>query len=101
MSGGSGFGSLPIGTGEFGTNVSADDTVISETITVSDAVSAAVPFKVANAISLSASLVKVEFTGFPDPDHATNFDTANYTIPGLTVLNADPFGASKSVILQT
>jgi hypothetical protein len=97
---GAGFGTLPAGTGSFGTQA-VSDLIVSDSATIAEAVFVSVPFKVLTAVSLSTSLVKLDFSGFVDLDHATNFDTTNYTIAGLTVLNVDPFGSSKSVIIQT
>lgn len=83
-----GFGSSPFGAGNFG---SGSD----------DASEGPVLFEVSHAVSLSKTLLKVDFTGFIDQSHAPNFDIANYTIPGLTILNVDPFGITKSIIIQT
>jgi hypothetical protein len=96
---GAGFGTLPAGTSPFGTQIL--DLLLSETATIAEALAVSVPFRVASAFSLSPTLVKLDFTGFVDPVHATNFLSSNYTISGLTVLSVDPLGSSKSVIVQT
>jgi|SRR5688572_4547399 len=97
---GAGFGTLPSGTGSFGTQAVSDQ-VLSESVSISESLTPSVPFKVAAASSLSTTLVKLDFTGFVDIAHASNFDPANYTIAGLAIVSVNPFGATKSVILQT
>lgn len=95
-----GFGSQHHGTATFGTTEQAGLDV-AETLAVSEGLTASVPLEVEAAVSLSKTLVKLDFTGFVDPDHASNFNAGNYTIAGLSVLSAGPLGVSKSVILQT
>ena len=97
---GAGFGALPAGTGSFGTQ-EVSDLLLSESVSVSESLTASVPFRVESATSLSKTLVKLDFSGFVDPDHPSNFDLANYTIAGLVVLNVDPLASSKSVLIQT
>lgn len=99
VAGVAGIGSLPFGTGSVGTGADAS-LVLEDHASIAEGLAVSAPFRVTNATSLSAALVKVDFSGLIDPDHASNFSTANYTIAGLTVLNVDPFGP-ESVILQT
>lgn len=101
MSGFAGFGTTLFGTGSFGTSTGDDSLGDSEVVVVSDALVASVPFRVASVVSLSPTLVKIDFSGFPDPNHMGNFDLVNYSIAGLTISNVDPYGHGKSVILQT
>lgn len=100
MSGQAGFGTLPFGTGGFGSST-GDEEFVSESVSIVETLEVIAPFKVVTAVSLSPTLLKVDFTGFVDPNHASNFDVANYTIAGLTITNVDPYGVSKSIILQT
>lgn len=101
MSGEGGFGGGPWGGGAWGGSSGADgDLVVApELVVIAESLGVSVPFEVVAAASLSATLVRVDFTSFINPAVST---PGLYDIPGLTVVDQDPlFGSPKSVILRT
>ena len=103
MAGNGGFGGGPFGgTPWGGFLIGVESPVVEETVTITENLTVDVPYKVVSAVSLQAFVVRIDFIVSVDQAYAPNFDPANYTIPGLTVVDASPFpGQPNSVLLLT
>ena len=90
------------GKGAWGSSVTRENVLVTELVTIGEALSVSVPFEVAAAVPVYPYILRVDYTGFVDQGHTPNFDPANYVIPGLTVyaIIQDPFHG-KSLLLYT
>lgn len=95
------WGSVPWGSASGASGEQFTD-VVAETVTLSEGLTASVPFDVVAAIPITPFFVRVDFSGFPDTGLPATSDPSSYSIPGLAVssvffLNGFP----KSVFLVT
>jgi len=96
--GGGGWGGGPWGGSTLGGTAPV---IITETVTVSESVTAYLPVKVTGAVPLSAFSVQVSFTQDLDFGYAPVLSAGNYAIPGLTIYNVVAGLTANSVRLIT
>lgn len=100
-----GWGGNKWGTGSWGSSIKgleSFDEAPTENVTLTEGLDVLVPYKVSSASSLLSFLVRVDFSAALDLGYPPNFDAANYSIPGLTVLSVAPHPTlSASALLLT
>lgn len=97
--GGGNWGSSPFGA--FSQALAEGPLSVSETVSLIEALAIFCPLQVSAAEALDPFHALVFFTSPLDPLFGPNFTASNYSIAGLTILNASPGLAPNTVVLTT